>query len=108
MQREQLLAKEAKYQHGLNKSEDEYGDLLLAIRENNTTSSNNSNNNAHNSNSLPRMHSKSELMILGGSNNPYTISYRPRKIYTRDRISAHGTLASTTHSHVLGIDCMGD
>lgn len=37
MQREQLLAKEAKYQHGLNKAQ-EYEDLLSAIRENNTTS----------------------------------------------------------------------
>lgn len=35
MQREQLLAKEAKYQHGLSKAQ-EYEDLLSAIRENNT------------------------------------------------------------------------
>lgn len=64
MQREQLLAKEAKYQHGLNKAEDEYGDLLLAIRENNNTNvnSNNSNNNPHSSNSFPRIHSRSKLM----------------------------------------------
>lgn len=64
MQREQLLAKEAKYQHGLNKAEDEYGDLLLAIRENNTINvhSNGTNNNAHNSNSFPRVQSKSKLL----------------------------------------------
>ena len=36
MQREQLLAKEAKYQHGLNKAQ-EYDDLLSAIRDNNTS-----------------------------------------------------------------------
>jgi len=35
IQREQLLAKEAKYQHGLNKAQ-EYEDLLSAIRDNNT------------------------------------------------------------------------
>lgn len=36
IQREQLLAKEAKYQHGLKKSrENEYDDLLQALREQN-------------------------------------------------------------------------
>lgn len=36
MQREQLLAKEAKYQHGLSKETAEYDDLLSAMRENNS------------------------------------------------------------------------
>lgn len=51
IQREQLLAKEAKYQHGLNKTEDEYGDLLLAIRENNNNHTANYNNSRLNSRS---------------------------------------------------------
>lgn len=55
IQREQLLAKEAKYQHGLNKADDEYGDLLLAIRENNSDVSNNSNQQP------PRFHSRSKF-----------------------------------------------
>lgn len=39
IQREQLLAKEAKYQHGLKKSqENEYNDLLQLLREQNNTS----------------------------------------------------------------------
>ena len=39
IQREQLLAKEAKYQHGLNKSkENEYHDLLQIIRDQNNNS----------------------------------------------------------------------
>jgi anoctamin-4 len=38
MQREQLLAKEAKYQHGLNKAQ-EYEELLSALRENNSNQS---------------------------------------------------------------------
>jgi anoctamin-4 len=39
MQREQLLAKEAKYQHGLKKSrENDYEELLHAIREQNNNS----------------------------------------------------------------------
>lgn len=39
IQREQLLAKEAKYQHGLNKSkENEYQDLLQIIRDQNNNS----------------------------------------------------------------------
>lgn len=37
IQREQLLAKEAKYQNGLNRArENEYEDLLSAIRDNNS------------------------------------------------------------------------
>lgn len=60
MQREQLLAKEAKYQHGLNKEEDEYGNLLLAIRENNTSSSSSVINNQN----QPRLHSRSKLNNL--------------------------------------------
>lgn len=54
MQREQLLAKEAKYQHGLNKADDEYGDLLLAIRENNSDLTSNQQNHHP-----PRFHSRS-------------------------------------------------
>lgn len=39
MQREQLLAKEAKYQHGLKKSkETEYTELIAALREQNNNS----------------------------------------------------------------------
>jgi anoctamin-4 len=39
MQREQLLAKEAKYQHGLKKArENDYEELLHAIREQNSNS----------------------------------------------------------------------
>lgn len=39
IQREQLLAKEAKYQNGLKKSRDnEYEDLLQALRDQNNTS----------------------------------------------------------------------
>lgn len=39
MQREQLLAKEAKYQHGLKKSkETEYSELIAALREQNNNS----------------------------------------------------------------------
>lgn len=39
IQREQLLAKEAKYQHGLKKSqENEYNDLLQLLRDQNNTS----------------------------------------------------------------------
>lgn len=39
MQREQLLAKEAKYQHGLRKSrENEYDDLLQTLRDQNSSS----------------------------------------------------------------------
>lgn len=39
IQREQLLAKEAKYQHGLKKSqENEYNELLQLLREQNNTS----------------------------------------------------------------------
>lgn len=39
MQREQLLAKEAKYQHGLKKSrENEYEELLQSLREQNNSS----------------------------------------------------------------------
>lgn len=37
IQREQLLAKEAKYQHGLKKSqENEYNDLLQSLRDQNS------------------------------------------------------------------------
>lgn len=62
MQREQLLAKEAKYQHGLNlnKPDNEYGDLLVAIRENNT---NNTNVPSNSNSNIPRVQSRSELMI---------------------------------------------
>lgn len=39
MQREQLLAKEAKYQHGLKKSrETEYTELIAALRDQNNSS----------------------------------------------------------------------
>lgn len=39
IQREQLLAKEAKYQHGLKKSqENEYNELLQLLRDQNNTS----------------------------------------------------------------------
>lgn len=39
MQREQLLAKEAKYQHGLKKHQDkEYNDLLQSLKEQNNPS----------------------------------------------------------------------
>lgn len=39
IQREQLLAKEAKYQHGLKKSrENEYEELLQSLREQNNSS----------------------------------------------------------------------
>lgn len=39
IQREQLLAKEAKYQHGLKKSqENEYNELLQLLREQNNAS----------------------------------------------------------------------
>lgn len=39
IQREQLLAKEAKYQHGLKKSQDnDYNDLLQSLRDQNTAS----------------------------------------------------------------------
>lgn len=37
IQRERLLAKEAKYEHGSTKT-DEYDEILSAIRENNNTS----------------------------------------------------------------------
>lgn len=45
IQREQLLAKEAKYQHGLKKAQDnDYNELLQALKEQgNTTGNNNSN-----------------------------------------------------------------
>lgn len=39
IQREQLLAKEAKYQHGLKKSQDsDYNDLLQSLRDQNNVS----------------------------------------------------------------------
>lgn len=38
MQREALLAKEAKYEHGLKKSDYDYDELLNALRESNNTS----------------------------------------------------------------------
>lgn len=40
IQREALLAKEAKYEHGLKKQDFEYDDLLNTIRENNNASRN--------------------------------------------------------------------
>lgn len=40
IQREQLLAKEAKYQHGLKKARDnDYEELLQTLRDQNSTSS---------------------------------------------------------------------
>ncbi|KAK9876029.1 hypothetical protein WA026_011144 [Henosepilachna vigintioctopunctata] len=42
MQREALLAKEAKYEHGLKKQEGEYDEILHTIRENNNASRNGS------------------------------------------------------------------
>lgn len=39
MQREALLAKEAKYEHGLRKSDD-YDDVLTSMRDNNNASRN--------------------------------------------------------------------
>lgn len=40
MQREALLAKEAKYEHGLKKNEYDYEDIISGIRENNNGSRN--------------------------------------------------------------------
>lgn len=41
IQRELLLAKEAKYEHGLRKTEYDYDDVLNTIRENDTANKNN-------------------------------------------------------------------
>lgn len=38
MEREALLEKEAKYEHGLKKNDYDYDELLNSIRENNNTS----------------------------------------------------------------------
>lgn len=38
LQREALLAKEAKYEHGLKKGDYDYDEVLSTIRENNNTS----------------------------------------------------------------------
>lgn len=40
MQREALLAKEAKYEHGLKRQDSEYDEILHTIRENNNSSRN--------------------------------------------------------------------